>query len=303
MMHSWEEEQLREKYMSEQTTLYIPKGARTLDTIHSAQIRLGIQGPPGEGKTFGALTFPNPVVGNIDRGLGAHIGRKDIIEIPFYDAEWCKAQGAKWKSGEAVNRRDAIMTWCRAELPKLVAEQTFIMDASTGLEAAFDIEQSKFPFYTKSGEEDKFVFWREKVNWFQELFEDIFKAIPCNVIYICHEQLERNKQGDLTGKNNPLFTGQFKDKLVSHLTDHFRQHCVDKKPDEKIDDKTLRLWGMSSKDEFKKMQDSFIGNSVYCWQTEGDDIFSAKASSMKPGTPRFIPANYESFMKWRKPIS
>ena len=283
--------------------IYTPPDSRTLDTIHSAQIRLGIQGPPGEGKTHAALTFPFPVVGNIDRGLGAHIGRSDIREIPFYDPNWCKVQGITWKQGEAVNRRDAIMKWCRKELFKFSTKQTFIMDASTGLEAAFDIEQSKYPYYTKSGEEDKFVFWREKVNWFQELFEDIFKSVPCNIIYICHEQLERNSKGDLTGKNNPLFTGQFKDKLVSHLTDHFRQHCIDKKSPDKIDEKILTLWGMKTREEFLEMQKQFIGNSVYCWQTEGDDIFSAKASSMKPGTPRFIPANYDAFMKWRKPIS
>jgi len=283
--------------------LYIPQGARTLKTIHSAQLRLGIQGPPGEGKTWFATTFPHPVVGNIDRGLGAHIGRSDIIDIPFYDAEFCKSVGAKWKQGEAINRKDAILNWCRKELPRLSAKQTFILDASSGLESAFDIEEAKTPFYTKSGEEDKFVFWRHKVEWFQTLFEDIFKSVSCDIIYICHEQQERNSKGDLTGKNTPLFTGQFKDKLISHLTDHFRQHCVDKKADEKIDDKLLKLWGMQSKDEFKKMQDTFIANSIYCLQTEGDDIFSAKASSLIPGSPRFIPANYNSFMKWRRQIS
>ena len=81
------------------------------------------------------------------------------------------------------------------------------------------------------------------------------------------------------------------------------QHCIDKKSPDKIDEKILTLWGMKTREEFLEMQKQFIGNSVYCWQTEGDDIFSAKASSMKPGTPRFIPANYDAFMKWRKPIS
>lgn len=288
--------------MTDTNTLYVPKGARTLDTIHSAQVRLGIQGPPGEGKTFGAATFPNPVFGNIDRGLGAFIGRKDILDIPFYDPEFCKSMGAKWKPGEAINKRDAIMTWCRSELPKLSANQTFILDGLTGLESAFDIEEAKYPVYTDNGKEDKFVFWKNKLIWFQEIFEDIFKTAPCNIVCICHEQVERNQKGDLTGKNNPLFTGQFKDKYVGHLTDQFRQHCVDKKSDEKIDDKILKMWRMT-KDEFKAMQNTFIGNSVYCWQTEGDDIFNAKASSMRPGTPRFIPATYAAFMEWRKIIS
>jgi len=283
-------------------TLYIPPDAKKVDTIHAAQFRLGIQGKPGEGKTQGASTFPHCLFGNVDRGLGGIFG-ENVIEIPFYSPEWCKSMKVTWKPGEAINRRDAIMDWCRKELPKLSSLQTFVMDTVGGLESAFDIEEAKYPVYTKGGELDKFAPWRHKLEWFQEMFEDIFKSASCNIICIFHEQMERNSQGDLTGKNVPLFTGQFKDKILGHLTDHFRQHCIAKKPLEKVDEKVLKAWGMKSKEEFLAMQNTFIGDAVYCWQTEGDDIFSAKKSSLKPGTPKFIPSNYESFMKWRKPVT
>ena len=58
---------------------YIPKGAVSLNTITvKPQIRLGLQGYSGTGKTWAALTFPNPIVLNLDRGLGAHTGRSDV---------------------------------------------------------------------------------------------------------------------------------------------------------------------------------------------------------------------------------
>jgi len=281
------------------TELYIPKGGISLDTVEWQQIRLGIQGPPGEGKTYSATTFPNPVVLNIDKGLGAHVGRKDIIEIPFWNPAFV-SQWATNKPGEAPNRRDALKKWIASEGPKLVEEQTLVIDGVTGWETAFDTEERKYPVHSSSGEENKFIFWRNKLEYFQELFESL-KFLKCHVIVISHEQVERNSKGDLTGKIKPIFTGQFGDKLVSHMTDHFRMICGDKKSEDKIDENTLRAWGFKTKIEYIEMQKSFIGNAIYGWQTEGDDLFSAKAGSLV-NCPKYIPATFQSFLKYKRKI-
>ena len=42
--------------------MYTPKDAHNLSTAIYRQIIFGLQGEPGSGKTFSALTFPNPVV-------------------------------------------------------------------------------------------------------------------------------------------------------------------------------------------------------------------------------------------------
>ena len=69
--------------------IYKPSGSINLSESQTKpQIRLGIQGPPGSGKTWAALTFPNPVIINLDRGLGAHAGRSDVIDVPFYSGSF-----------------------------------------------------------------------------------------------------------------------------------------------------------------------------------------------------------------------
>src|ERR1700728_2066857 len=79
--------------MLDPNAIYIPPSARTLDSDNSKQqIRLGIQGFPGGGKNWSVLGtpdkkqlgFPNCIVANLDRGLGAHQGCSHIYELPFY---------------------------------------------------------------------------------------------------------------------------------------------------------------------------------------------------------------------------
>ena len=280
-------------------SVYIPEGGITLDKMEVPQFRLLLQGPFGEGKTYAAATFPWPIFLSLDRGLGALIGDPNIVEMPFYDVKFLKEIcKVNWKPGESPNKKDAILSWLQTNARKIPSKRTLILDNLTGMDTAFELEQSKYPFYTSAGKEDKYVFWRLKNEWFGEIF-DILKSLDCHVVVICHEQLERNSQGDYTGKNRPLLTGQFADKVGTHVTDLFRQHCGDKKPIEKIDDKILSNWGFKTKDEYLEMQKQFVGNSIYFWQTEGDDIFNAKASSLV-NAPRFIPANYNSLLKWMR---
>ena len=276
---------------------YMPPNCSTLDsTIYKKrpQIRLGIQGFFGEGKTHAALTFPNPIVANFDRGLGAHYGRKDIIDVPFYsDVFVNNIVKPTIVAGLPIpNRRDALRKWLLTEGVKLEHDQTLVIDAGTGVEAAFHRQEAMEPILTKSGEVDTFAAWRHKIDYFDEI-TDILISLNCDVVWIAHEQDERDKKGAYTGKIRPLMTGQFADKLGSKFTDWFRQLAKDKK---EPDDASLKNWGMT-RAQYSAMCNTYPRNTIYFWQTDSDDIVSCKASSIV-NFPKFIPATYEAFSQY-----
>jgi len=280
------------------TELYIPPGSRTLDKLtERPQIRLGIQGYGGTGKTWAALTFPNTIVLNLDRGLGAHVGRADVIELPFYDVNFCKTILPNY-TPESL--KDTILAWLYKYGMQLKPHQTLVYDGNTTTQNAYHFwfEKNKHSFVTRNGQLNEFAEWSEKKSFYAELLE-LLKALPCHLIYICHEAEKKEKSGVYAGKVRPLLTGQVGDELLTHFTDWFRQLSADKPADfSSIDDTKLKLWGLTKK-EFKDFCDSFPRNTIYYWQTEGDEIFDGKCSSLV-NFPRFIPANYESFNKYKR---
>lgn len=286
--------------MSTPVPLYLPPGCQPLSAIKSLpQIRVGLQGYGGTGKTFAALTFPNPIVVNLDRGLGAHVGREDVIEVPLYDAAYCKTIDPNF---EPSRKKDLLLTWLEKHGSKLTAEQTLVWDGNTPTQNAYHVwyEANKHRFLTNQGKINEFAEWNQKIPYYSTMF-DMFKSLPCHVVFICHE-VDKKEGGKYAGKVRPLLTGQMGDELVSHFTDFFRQHVSSKPKDvNAVPDDTLKLWGMN-RTEFKAMLDSFKGESVYYWQTQSDDIFDGKTSSMV-NPPRFVPATYESFVKYRRKIS
>ena len=275
-------------------TLYKPPGSITLDQLKDKpQIRLGIQGYGGSGKTWAALTFPNPIVLNLDRGLGAHVGRSDVIEIPFYKPEFC---------GTANQLKDKLLLWLEKEARKLQPNQTLVFDGCTSLQNAYHkwFADNQMSFLTKGGKVDDFAEWAVKRKYYAEIME-LFKTLQCNVIFIAHEADKKDKDGSYTGKIRPLLSGSFGDELLNHFSDWFRQLVADK-PTGDIKEETLKAFNMNTK-EFKEMCDSFPRNSIYYWQLEGDSIFDAKCSSLI-NFPRFMKADYTSFLKYtRKQIT
>lgn len=277
------------------SNIYIPPNSITLDKVSIPQFRIGIQGPAGEGKTYAALTFPNTVVANFNRGLGAHIGRADVIEIPFWQDSFVDAIVRRTPNGPA-NRRDAIKKWVDTEGKKLTSEQTLVIDAGTDIDESFHQQEALEPVLTDKGSIDKFAVWRHKIDYFGELHTSI-KGLQCNVIWISHETVDRDSKGELNGKIRPLLAGQFGDKIMSNYTDWLIQMAGDKKPIDKVTPEILEAWGFKTKEEYKAMQDSFPRGTIYFWETESTDIQSAKVSSLV-NFPRFIPANYSSFIKY-----
>jgi len=277
--------------------MYIPKNCKTLDKVDAQQIRLGIQGYSGTGKTFSALTFPNPVVVNFDRGLGVHRGRTDVIEVPVYDLDFCKSILPNTTiSNLGEQSKDVALKWLNTEGMKLETDQTLVWDGGTGTQNAYHKWYAANPSYTKAGKEDEFAEWRLKLVFLGDLMET-FKRLKCHVIFISHESDKREKSGEYLGRIRPLMSGQFADQLVSHFTDWFRQMVFDKpKKPEDIKETTLKEWGFKTKEEYLEMNKQFPGNVIYAWQTEADSIFDGGKTSSLIGAPKFIPANYTSFI-------
>lgn len=274
-------------------TSCIPLSANTTEQ----QIRLGLQGEPKVGKTFAALTFPNPIVLNLDRGLGAHAGRDGVHEVPMWDAGF--ADKIIPRSGVACppNRRDAIKKWLMTDGQKLTANQTLVFDGGTSLQQAFDSQQRLEPVYTKGGKIDDFAFWKLKVEYFGEIM-DLLKSLKSHVVYIAHETPDRDDTGALNGKVRPLLTGQFGDQLASHFTDWFRHLAFAKPSDDaklakfktffKLDDAQAKEWIASSPTD-----------SIYVWQTQADELAKCGTSTLV-GAPKYILANYNSFAKYKR---
>jgi|SRR3984957_10185805 len=278
-------------------SIYTPPNCTTLAASkYKQQLRLGIQGFPKTGKTWSALTFPNPIVINMDRGLAAHEGRSDVIEIPFYKTEFC---------GNRFEVKDKLVKWLEKEASNLTEEQTLIFDGFSSLEIAYHIwfSVNQHNFLTKQGKVDDFAEYQVKKKYFAELHE-IFKSLKCDLIAITHESERADKPtpgqpSSYNGKIRPLLTGAYGDMIVKDYSDWYRQHSADKPKDfSNITPDTLFNWGCKTLEEFKLLISQFETNTVYFWQTAGDDKFDGGTSLIN--CPRFLPANYQSFTKYQR---
>lgn len=279
------------------TTPYVPPGCKKLSELTDLpQMRVGIQGYGGTGKTWTALTFPNPIVANLDRGLGAHTGRADVIEIPFYNDAFCRSIMPNYTPAKL---KDILQIWLSKEGKKLNPDQTLVWDGNTSMQNAYHRWYGENKVYTQQGKEDDFAQWRLKTNFYAEIIEQL-KFLPCHVVYIAHEAEKKEKDGSYRGKIRPLLTGQFADELLNHFTSWFRQHASDKPADlDKYDAAKLAEWGCTDKKEFKVMLDSYPRNTVYWWQTSSDSECDCKCSDLV-GFPARLPASYEWFKKYQK---
>lgn len=282
--------------------IYIPEGCLTLDKSVEEQIRLGIQGFPGTGKTWAALTFPNPIVINFDRGVGAHKGRADVVDVPFWNPEWIKTFYKNYKGLEHV--KIALTEWLEKYGPKLVREQSLIIDGSSEVEAAYHAWYKENKVYSKkSNEENEYAEWNFKNDWFQDLHA-LFKSFKCNIIWLMHEaeiadKPKVNEPLYYSGKTRPLMSGQFKDKIVGKYTDWFRQRAETKFTEEKITDKVLKDFGYKDKKAFMERQSEFPRDTIYFWQTDGDSQTDGKCSSLV-NFPKYIFADYKDFCKYKR---
>jgi len=282
--------------------LYKPKGSIFLSESEDNQVRLGIQGAPFSGKTTAALTFPNPVILTYDRKISAHLHRNDVPLIPFYNPAYIDTIVRRPGIQAPPEKKDALIKWLETEGLKLTHEQTLLVDGCTGIEDAFHtwFTYNETELATsKKGEFNKFIQWDLKKKYFTEVW-NAFKAIQCDVVFICHEQDDRNKDGTYNGKIKPLLTGQAADKMGANFTDWVRQVVISKpKTNEQID--KICQWagvGKTTVDEWCKATAPEY-SSIHLWETQGGDIFDGGVSSLL-NAPKYILATYDTFAKYRK---
>lgn len=268
--------------------MHTPPGTTTLELITRQQIRLLLQSVFGQGKTFSAVTAPYPCVLNLDNNLGAHVGRKDVTNVPFYDKNFVK----KYNQVGLIHL--AISKWVLEEAVKLTEEQTLVLDGLTNLNNAYDREVS-VPMSTRTGKPDLMQWWGDKLDWQKEFFEAL-KSLKCDVIVCCHEQYERDDEGGLSGKILPLVQGSFKDQIGTHFTDIFRQYAISKPDISKLSEadlaKTLSNFKMT-KQQYLELIDSYNTNTMYLWQTTPDGLTACKCHLVDP--PKFVKANWSLF--------
>ena len=281
--------------------IYKPKGSTALaDSTTELQIRLLLQAPPFSGKTFSAMSFPNPCVLDYDQKLGAHQSRSDIIQVPFYDGAFVdtivKRDGIKCPP----NKKDALLVWLHTEGVKLQKNQTLVVDGSTAVEASFHIQYGLNPQLSRSGEVDGFAEWRQKEIYFDEVCMAL-RSLQCHIIYICHEIADRDAKGELNGKVRPLMTGKSGDKLAGAFTDHFRVLPFAKPiSDEQL--KKFRDFFKIDLETEKEWLSSGTDKTFWVYQTQADELAKCGTSSLV-ACPKFILADYTSFSKYRRKLN
>lgn len=281
------------------TPLYVPKGASLIKDLPPSQIRVVIQGPPFSGKTTAALTFPNPVVLSFDRKVSAHKHRDDVVVVPFYSPEFVDSLVKRPSPITPTNRKEALIKWLESEGLNITPEQTLIIDNCSEVEKSFHVwfDNNKHLAITKDGDFNQYKEWDLKIDYFDSLHTAL-KACHCHVVFIAHETPQRNKKGELTGKNKPLLSGQSGDKLGGNFTDYFRATTITKPTTEDQFKKTVE-WARTDLSTVKDWC-SKVGqhDTIYLWQTCADEECDCGTSSMR-GCPKYVYASYESFLKYK----
>lgn len=220
-----------------------------------------IIGEPFSGKTTSALTFPNPVVLNFDNKVP-----KGTQVIPFHDDKFVDSLYPRANPALPANRRDAFLKWLGANIGKLDASQTLILDSLTTLDTAFHMQTENVE---NAGAKNKFEVWTIKLKYMNTIIQ-LLKNAASNVVLIAHTQPEYDEAGNPTGKVKPLIGGSFADKIGAFCTDMFRQVVT---------------------------TDAATKRRVYQWKIKPDRVFNSNTFLNLPADREVIPADYREFKK------
>ena len=190
-----------------------PSLAKYLTTSGQLRAFVLLYGPPVSGKTTGALTFPNPVIIDVDHNLPA--GLPNVI--PLWDDKF--VDGIKPRVNPAVaNRRDALLIILSDLAKSLPAECTIVVDSLTRVETWFNTQESlePKPRSAKTGAEDGFEMFRKRLTYFEVLFT-MFTNCAANVVMIVHQQQDRDEKGAVTGQIKPALQGQIGEKMPGYF--------------------------------------------------------------------------------------
>ncbi len=188
-----------------------------------------LYGSPCTGKTTGARTFPNPYMVDFDNNLP--IGTPNVIQM-WDDAFVDKI--VKRVVPQVPNRRDALLIVLADLAHELPADTTIICDSLTRIESNFNM-QEKYepqPRSAKSGEIDGHAQFRNRLSYFDTLFT-MLVGCAANVVFIAHQQQDRNSTGDVVGQIKPALMGQIGEKMPGYFP-VVLQAVRQKNPDTKV---------------------------------------------------------------------
>lgn len=219
--------------------MFIPTYAVELSSRGQPKIKLGLQGDSGTGKTFAALSFPNPIVADFDENLSRFADRQ-LPVISFVSAEFMEkfAEG-KFKAKKSFpedthNVKDAFIQFIYNDARKIDPEQTLIIDSWSSIMDHVNNWYCAHPVMVRKEDgtyaEDGRKMYAEYKDFATIAFTGI-KALKCNVVVTFHEHKMRDKiTGNLIDdKIAPLMEGSYKDQIKKHFTEFFRCVQVDGK--------------------------------------------------------------------------
>jgi len=226
----------------------------------SPKLFVQLYGKPVTGKTTGALTFPNPLVVNFDNNLPA-----GVKQIPMYDDAFVDGIVKRSNPRYPANRRDALkavmIDLCR-EMPE---GSTIIVDSMSRVESAYNMQEDIEPKeLTNKGEVDGFKMFRKRLTFYEDLFV-LAQAARAHVVFIFHQQQERDEKGDLTKQIKPGLLGQMADKSTAFFS-------------------TVLQAGIGPKGE-------------YLWRVRPTQYEPARVITTKPLTVDFIPQNFAALVE------
>lgn len=255
--------------------IYMPEGTvNTSQTRASRTKRLLLVGAAGSGKSWSAVTFPNPFILDYDNNL-QHDYFRDLAmpTIPCYDVS--ATREIKIKERKVIDPREWIIQWLAVEGKKFSEQQTIILDSLTGLSDIVRILYEKEVPTSKSGHDDKYWFWRMWAAYFRELFSAV-RDLPCNVVVIMHENEMRDSETNRVTSVKPLIQGQeFSPRIPSFFTDVYRQIAI-------------------PKENLMQLKPGMKSAITYWWQIKSDRKFDAARTTIITDNV-LVPATYKSF--------
>jgi hypothetical protein len=194
-----------------QDPLSIAKYLRTTTTAKHTAL---IYGSPCTGKTTGATTFPDPYIVDFDNNLPS--GTKNVI--PMWNDGFVDSVVRRGNPTWPANRRDALLKIYADLAHDLTAGQTLITDSLTRIETWFSLQESiePQPRSKKTGETDAFELFRKRLIYFDTLFT-MLTSCAANVVFIAHQQQDRDASGAVSGQIKPALQGQIGEKLPGYF--------------------------------------------------------------------------------------
>jgi len=257
--------------------MHIPKESIKSTAPHEI---IALIGAPGSGKTTSCLSFPNRIWYDFDHKLPAN-----ETSIPMWDAKYVDSQAKRTYGNSPANRRDAFKKHFRENHTLYTEEQTVIIDSWTIMQNAFD-QQTQLE-EDMADKPNPFAFWKRKVQYATEIMEMV-KACRARVVVTFHETVDRDAEGELTGKIRPVMDGSFKDQLLGHFTDVWRQLCNPYERNEK--------GGIVIAEGKKAIK------AGWWWQLIGDEQVNTNTNpilgvKLRAAKIKMVPASYEEILK------